>query len=725
MNLPLRCLLVEDSENDAELMLDRLRAGGFDVSAERVDDADAMRAALDRQSWDIVIADYRMPGFTGMTALALARERDGELPFIMLSGQMGEEQAVEAMRAGANDYLSKDHIQRLAPAVQRALKEASARRAHRQVAVALEASEAQLRFVTDHMPTMIAHCDPQRRYKFVNLPYAQLFGRLPADLLGKHMRELVGEAVYAEADPSIVSVLTGQRVEHDVELRESTGSRQTLRAIYEPELDADGQVVGFVVALVDISARKLAEDLLLASNQRLQATLDASPDLIFEIGLDGRYYDYHSPHTDLLAPAPGSLLGKLVTDVLPAEAADTVMAALRDADENQTSTGKQIQLTLAGSVKWFELSVARKATTNDDSPRFVVLSRDITTRKQSEAADAFLAQAGIDPDGEPFFAALACFLATSLQVEYICIDRLEGDRLTASTLAVWRDGEFQDNLRYALSDTPCGQLAGQNVCCYPANVCALFPADTALRELRAESYVGIALQNHNGCAIGLIAAIGRRPLKDPTGAESLLTRVAPRAAAELERLSMETALRESEARFRSLFEQAPLGAALVDSRTGAVLEVNERFADIAGHAVSDLTRMDWNSMIHPDDLGAGLAQRARMQGGQIAGFEMDQRLRQPDGGYKWIHITVAQVLRGADGETRQLCMIQDISERKEADDAMRASHAVLSQFNALAVGRELRMVELKLEVNELCAKLGEPPRHRIVAKLPAREGPAR
>ncbi len=722
MNLPLRCLLVEDSDDDAQLVLHRLRTGGFAVDASRVDNAAAMIAALDHRTWDIVISDYQMPAFTGMDALALVRARDRDLPFILLSGQMGEQMAVDAMRAGANDYLSKDHMLRLAPAVQRELHEAVARRAHRQVALALEASEAQLRFVTDHVPTMIAHCDQQRRYRFVNLPYAQRCGRQPDDLIGRHTRELMGDEIYAQADPYMTRVLAGQRVEFDVEVPQPTGECRTLHVIYAPEFAADGQVLGFLAALVDISARKLAEDLLLVSNQNLQATLDASPDLIFDMGLDGRYYDCHSPRLDLLVTSPEKLVGRLVTEVLPAEAAETVLSALREAEQNQTSTGKQLELTLAAGRKWFELSVARKAAPAGAPPRFVVLSRDISARKQVETVDAFLAQAGIDPDSEAFFPALARFLATNLQMDYTCIDRLEGDQLTATTLAAWRLGEFEDNVRYPLADTPCGRVAQQGICCYPANVTALFPNVAVLSELQAESYIGVPLLNHAGLVIGLIAVIGTHKLANPSEAEALLSRVAPRAAAELERLSVETALRESEARFRSIFAQAPMGVALIDTSTGSILEANARFATIIGRPIEELINLRWMNIANSDDIQPGLEQLRQVDAGHIPGFEMVKRHHRPDGSEVWINLTIAPITTGAFGGARHLCMVQDISERKSAEDALRTSHAVLSQFNALAVGRELRMVDLKREINELCAQLGEPPRHRIVDQVHTPQG---
>ncbi|HEX4628118.1 MAG TPA: response regulator [Gemmatimonadales bacterium] len=129
----LRVLVVEDSASDTELMVRALRQGGFDPLYERVETAEAMREALVRQPWDIVLSDYYLPRFEAPAALALLREQRPELPFIVVSGSVGEDTAVAAMRAGATDYVMKDRLQRLAPAVARAVEDAAVRAARRRL----------------------------------------------------------------------------------------------------------------------------------------------------------------------------------------------------------------------------------------------------------------------------------------------------------------------------------------------------------------------------------------------------------------------------------------------------------------------------------------------------------------------------------------------------------------------------------------------------------------
>jgi signal transduction histidine kinase len=125
---PLRVLIVEDAEDDALLLVRELRRGGYAVVFERVETEEQMTAALDRQPWDLVLADYALPRFSGPRALALVKGRGLDLPFIIVSGTIGEETAVAAMKAGAHDYLMKGHLARLVPAIQREVGDAEERR---------------------------------------------------------------------------------------------------------------------------------------------------------------------------------------------------------------------------------------------------------------------------------------------------------------------------------------------------------------------------------------------------------------------------------------------------------------------------------------------------------------------------------------------------------------------------------------------------------------------
>ena len=185
MGTPLNLLLVEDSENDALLVVRELTRGGYEIAYERVWDAGSMRAALDRQSWDLVLSDHSMPQFSGRAALQLLRDGHPDVPFIFVSGTIGEDAAVEAMRMGAQDYLSKSNLRRLVPAIQRELREAEGRRERSRAEAALRESEHRFEKVFQASPVGITISTlAEGRYLDVNAAFLRMIGRTREEVVG-------------------------------------------------------------------------------------------------------------------------------------------------------------------------------------------------------------------------------------------------------------------------------------------------------------------------------------------------------------------------------------------------------------------------------------------------------------------------------------------------------------------------------------------------------------
>jgi len=137
----LRVLIIEDSEDDMFFTVQELARGGFDPEYECVETLSSLDSALDRQVWDVIISDHSLPGFTSFQALELIKRRQCDTPFIIVSGVIGEETAVKAMKAGASDYVMKSALGRLVPSIERELGEASNRRVLRQAEKALRRSQ--------------------------------------------------------------------------------------------------------------------------------------------------------------------------------------------------------------------------------------------------------------------------------------------------------------------------------------------------------------------------------------------------------------------------------------------------------------------------------------------------------------------------------------------------------------------------------------------------------
>ncbi|HEV3215281.1 MAG TPA: response regulator [Vicinamibacterales bacterium] len=183
MGNPLRALIVDDSENDANLLVDDLERHGYEVVHQRVQTAQDMRAALDRTSWDVVLSDYSMPNFSGLEALHVLLGTGLHLPFIIVSGTVGEETAVTALKAGAQDYLVKGNLARLAPAIDRELREVAARRERARAQEALHQSEARFRSLVEHAVFGIYQATLEGQFLAVNPALMTMLGYATADEL--------------------------------------------------------------------------------------------------------------------------------------------------------------------------------------------------------------------------------------------------------------------------------------------------------------------------------------------------------------------------------------------------------------------------------------------------------------------------------------------------------------------------------------------------------------
>jgi PAS domain S-box-containing protein len=206
MSPVLRVLMAEDSATDAKLIVGELRRGGRSVEFERVETPEAMRAALKRQPWDLVTSDWSMPKFSVPAALAILEESRLDLPLIIVSGTIGEEAAVEAMRAGAHDYVLKDKLGRLTPAVEREVREAKERLAHRRAEEALRASEVRFSRLSQAGIIGIVIADVHGNISDANDAYLQM--------VGYSREELVQGAVrWADLTPPELADLGARSVE--------------------------------------------------------------------------------------------------------------------------------------------------------------------------------------------------------------------------------------------------------------------------------------------------------------------------------------------------------------------------------------------------------------------------------------------------------------------------------------------------------------------------------
>ena len=272
MGVPLRLLLVEDSENDALLLVRELTRAGFEPVVERVETAVAMQAALDRQGWDIVLGDYSMPQFGGAAALALLRERGLDVPFIIVSGTIGEERAVAAMKAGASDYVPKDKLKRLVPVVERELREAAGRRERRRAEAALREAEAGYSTLVEQAPVGIYRSNPAGRFLSANRALACILGYdSPAELLGLDMtRDVYADPAERQRLLDRDSYTEREYDEVEATWKRKDGRRLTVQLSVRAVRDGSGDVEYYETFVRDVTEQRRLEGQLLQA-QKMEA----------------------------------------------------------------------------------------------------------------------------------------------------------------------------------------------------------------------------------------------------------------------------------------------------------------------------------------------------------------------------------------------------------------------------------------------------------------------
>ena len=266
MGKSMRLLIIEDSENDALLLLRELRKGGYQPEYKRVDTEIAMIEALEKDKWDIIISDYSMPQFNGIAALKISQKYKPDLPFIIVSGTIGEDVAVEAMKAGAHDYLMKGNLERLTPAIERELHDARIRREHKLSLIKLRQTE----WIVESSHDMMALLNKDFVYLYANDAYLKAFGKTRDQLLGQSVPDVFGEVVFKTTiKPHADRCFEGKKARYQEWFDFPTLGHRYLDVAYTQYIGETNVVNEFVVIARDITEFKQTQEALLESEKRL------------------------------------------------------------------------------------------------------------------------------------------------------------------------------------------------------------------------------------------------------------------------------------------------------------------------------------------------------------------------------------------------------------------------------------------------------------------------
>ncbi|MBI4514634.1 MAG: PAS domain S-box protein [Deltaproteobacteria bacterium] len=639
----LRLLLLEDNPHDAELVVATLEDAGYKVTWDRVQTRGEFLRRLPAPDYDLILADYAMPGFDGLTALYLAQEQGIEIPFVLVSGTLGEEVAIESLKAGATDYVLKTRLERLVPVVRRALQEREVERKQHELEAALRASEQRFRSLIENASDLVSIVDAGGIVRYLSPSHERVLGYAPEEFVGTDVFELVHPDDLGPVLAHFQSALTGadNAVPLAVRFRHRDGSWRVLEGTARNLLH-DPAVAGVVVNTRDITERTQAEAALRASEQRYATLTTISPVGVFHTDEQGRCEFVNERWRELAGLTAEQSLGEGWIKVIHPDDRERVIKEWYDAvRECRPYRGECRMVHPDGTIVWvLGLGIA------DKSPEGKMLGyagtvTDITEIKQAQLA----AQAAND--------SLHLVMA---QMPAVLWTTDAEPRLTSCT----GRGLAQMGLRT-------NQLVGSTLAEY------LMSADPELAPLAAQRRaLGGESVNYDFELQGRTFACHIEPLYDNAGA---IIGTIGLALDVTEQKRAEARLRESEEQYRELVESLSEIVFALDEQ-GRVAYISPVVQEVGGYQPAEVIGRLFVEFVFPDDVPELLAGFQKVLGGELEPGEY--RLVSKSGEVRWVRSASRPIIR--DGRALGVRgTLVDISERKRAEDEISRLNAELEQ----------------------------------------------
>ena len=377
----IRVLIVEDADDDAELVLHELRRGGFNPISCRVDTAESMRRELGSGSWDVIISDYSMPDFDAPSALRVLQEHGADVPFVIVSGTVGEDTAVLAMKAGASDYVSKSNLRRLVPAVERELREAAARGERRRAESALRASDERARLVGRATNDLIWDWNLDTDELWLGDAVRRCWGwDVETVSIGWHI-----DRVHPEDQERVLggmrdAVSGGRNAWWDeYRFRRADGTYAPILDRGYLMRDPDGHAYRMIGSMMDISERRHMEETLRASEERFRTLVSSLDDLVFTVDRGQRVDAVFGRGVARTGKRPDDLIGMRASELFGPAAALSVDAACRQALAGE---GAVVEADVGGGARQLLVSLSPMRDAAGRVTGVVGLCRDVTEQKR-------------------------------------------------------------------------------------------------------------------------------------------------------------------------------------------------------------------------------------------------------------------------------------------------------------------------------------------------------
>lgn len=382
----LRILNVEDSEDDSLLLMRHLKKSGYEVYWERVDSGEAMKSALAEKEWDIIISDYQMPYLTGLTALEILKESGLDIPFIVISGTIGEEIAIQAMIAGVNDYLMKDNLGRLVPAIERELQEAANRKARRQAEKSLQESTKRLQLALSGAGMGVWEWNLQNNKVYWSPECYEIFNVRDFDNTFEDFARFVYPEDLSKLMASVNDAIDNKKnMVADFRIINPQGEIKWLSNFGHTEYNDDGTPLRLIGTVKDITERKNAEAKILESEEKFRALVEATTQYVWTA--DPQFYADEFPAwwTELTGQKPEEIDKLGWTEVIHPDDRQPAIEMFKTAISQKTSFNNVLRIFVkTGEYRYFAVRGVPIFTPEGNLSRWIGALNDITERKRGE-----------------------------------------------------------------------------------------------------------------------------------------------------------------------------------------------------------------------------------------------------------------------------------------------------------------------------------------------------
>ncbi len=562
--------------------------------------------------------------------------------------------------------------------------------------------------VTEQKETVRRLTESEERYRRLinNAPFCiheiELNGTISSmnktglEMLGlSNESEVIGVkylSAVCDEDRQRVSDLLEQAYEGETSFFEfKTSANRHFRSCFVPLLDDVGIIQRITGITEDIHEKKLTEANLRKREQQMKVMADSLPVLIAYVDMDERYVYLNATCKSWwhrgLSSLPPHAHGQTIAETVTEEHYHELVPYIRRVQEGETVDFETTVDTPSGQRHW-HVTYAPHVSDAGSLVGFYMLVVDATDRVQAERqfrrsreAMDLVVEGTSRVTGRDYCASLVRHLAQATGFRHVAIASVERNKpKTASAVAVCSDGEMADHFEYDLEGTPCEQVISQGQCLYASDVQKTFPTDDVLRALDGQSYLGAPLINSSGDTIGVLFAIDRKPMDDHHFQQQILQLFADRAAAELERMSVEQALRASEELYRNVVELSP-GVIIVHVE-GRIVFANPAATRLFGCELQSMMGRSIIDLFVPADRErvANRIRRITDHGETVEPNEM--RLLRDDGQIADIEAIGTPIQFG--GKSAVLAMAFDITERKRFENALQITqHSVDNSHTAI------------------------------------------